>query len=218
MRKIGTTYGEIRRRLNVPVPKSTLSVWFKSITSDPKYKKVIELAMKKNSGKGHIFALEANRVIRKKYLESIDNRIKHLEKIISNKNIAKISLAMLYLGEGAKNRKGSLMFGNSNPDIIKLFLHLLRHCYRIDEKKFRCTLQCRADQNIKKLEKFWSETTNIPLSQFYKARIDPRTIGKKSKKPEYKGVCRIDYFSADTYIELTKIGELIIKWGYSSVG
>ncbi len=213
MRKKGRTYGEIRKKLNMPIPKSTLSNWCEDISSDPRYKKTIEQSMKKNIRKGHAFALKANRLKRKNYLKSIDDRIKYLEKISRNKNVAKISLAMLYLGEGAKRRKGALMFGNSNSDIIKLFLRLLRHCYNVDEKKFRCTLQCRADQNIKKLEKFWSQTTNIPLSQFYKARIDPRTIGKKTKKSEYKGVCRIDYFSADTYIELTKIGDLVIKRG-----
>ena len=116
---------------------------------------------------------------------------------------------MLYLGEGAKNQRGSLMFGNSDPFIISLFLYLLRYCYNIDESKFRCTLQCRADQNSRKLEKFWFQITKIPLSQFYKARIDPRTIGKPSKKLEYKGVCRIDYFSAEIFTELTQIANIV---------
>ncbi|PIR44326.1 hypothetical protein COV23_00575 [Candidatus Wolfebacteria bacterium CG10_big_fil_rev_8_21_14_0_10_31_9] len=105
------------------------------------------------------------------------------------------------------------MFGNSDPNIIYLFLKLLRYCYDIDENKFRCTLQDRADQNIKKLEKFWRLVTKIPKKQFYKARIDPRTIGKISKKPEYKGVCVIDYFSADILNEFKKIVEVIYKNG-----
>ena len=92
-------------------------------------------------------------------------------------------------------------------------MHLLRFCYNIDEKKFRCTLQCRVDQNIPKLEKFWGEITKIPLSQFYKARIDPRTIGKTSKNIDYKGVCRIDYFSADIFLDLMQIPKTIYKMG-----
>jgi hypothetical protein len=132
-----------------------------------------------------------------------------MKELIQQRDIAKIALAMLYLGEGSKCTKGSLMFGNSNPGIIRLFLNLLRSCYNIDEKKFRCTLQCRADQNIKKLEKFWSQTTGVPPNQFYQARIDKRTIGKPSKKPDYKGVCRIDYFSADIFNELLQIVKII---------
>ena len=69
--------------------------------------------------------------------------------------------------------------------------------------------QCRADQDIKKLEKFWSKITKIPPSQFYKARIDKRTIGKKTLKLEYKGVCRIDYFSADIFTELMKLPRIL---------
>ena len=91
------------------------------------------------------------------------------------------------------------------------FLYLLRYCYDIDEKKLRCTVQSRADQNVGELEKFWSKITEIPPSQFYKTRIDSRTIGKKSKKLNYKGVCRIDYFSGDLFIELMQIPKIIYK-------
>ena len=64
---------------------------------------------------------------------------------------------------------------------------------------------------MSKTGKFWSKITNIPLSQFYKARIDSRTIGKKSKNLNYKGVCRIDYFSAEIAIELMQISKIIHK-------
>ena len=103
------------------------------------------------------------------------------------------------------------MFGNSDPNIIRLFLKLLRKCYDIKEDKFRCTLQARADQNIPVLETFWSKTTGIPLSQFYGARIDPRSFNSVSKKKDYKGVCRINYFSGHVYNELRIITDIIYK-------
>ena len=89
-------------------------------------------------------------------MQGVGERVAHLSDEIQKKNTAKIAFAMLYLGEGAKKTRGSLMFGNSDPLVIRLYLNLLRSCYRIDENKFRCTLQCRADQDVKKLEKFWS--------------------------------------------------------------
>lgn len=211
LRKKGKTYKDIRKELDKNIAKSTISYWCKNIILSDKQKNKIERIMKENTARGRLKALEINKINRKKYLESVENRVKHLGKLIENKDIAKIAIAMIYLGEGSKTRRGSLMLGNSDPDIIRLFLHLLRFCYDINESKFRCTLQARADQHIKKLEKFWSITTNIPLAQFYKARIDPRTIGKISKKNDYKGVCRIDYFSADIYTELMKIAEIIHK-------
>lgn len=212
LRKSGKTYNEIRKIIGKPIPKSTLSMWCKDVILDPFYRSRIEASMKKNIHKGRAVALAMNKIKREKYLNDVYKRVEYLDSIFRNEDVAKISLAMLYLGEGAKTRS-SLMLGNSDPKVITLFLRLLRLCYAIDERKFRCTLQCRADHDIKELEKFWSSITGIPTSQFYKAMIDKRTIGKISKKQNYKGVCRIDYFSADIFNELMQIIEVIYNSG-----
>ena len=211
LRKNGKTFMEIKNDLNINISKSTLSCWCKGIVLPSSYYKKVELLNINNREKGRKLAVVANRNKRKEYLEEIEGRVKYLSNKLENKDTAKIALTMLYLGEGAKTKRGYLMFGNSNPSIISLFLKLLRYCYNIDESKFRCTFQGRADQNIKQLEEFWSKITKIPLSQFYKANIDPRTIGKPSKKIDYKGVCRIDYFSGEIFLELMKIIELLEK-------
>lgn len=211
LRKEGKTYGEIQNILNVKIPKSTLSNWCKDISLSFQHKLRIDKCILESAKKGRAIALAVNRARREDYLKSIEKRVSYLGRLMKDKDIAKISLAMLYLGEGSKGYRKSLMLGNSDPETISLFLKLFRYCYTINESKFRCTLQCRADQNIIKLETFWSEITKIPLTQFYRARIDPRTIGKKSKKPYYKGVCRIDYFSADILNEILKIVELLKK-------
>lgn len=209
LRHAGKTYGEIQNAIGKRLPKSTLSYWCKDILLPEDYQKRIEKMTLVNIQRGRAIALVVNKARREKYLRSIEKENKHLVGVLENNaDAAKIALAMLYLGEGSKT-VGSLVFGNSDPAIISLFIKLLRQCYDIDEKKFRGTLQCRADQNIKKLENFWSEITSIPLSQFYKARVDPRTIGKSSKKQDYKGVCRIDYFSARVYTELMCIGRIL---------
>lgn len=210
LRYSGKTYREIQDAIGRRIPKSTLSYWCKDIPLSEDYQKRIEKMALGNIQKGRAIALIANKIKREKYLYSIERENKHLVNILrDNADTAKIALTMLYLGEGKKKTAGSLVFGNSNPSIISLFMKLLRQCYDIDEKKFRCTLQCRADQDTKKLEIFWSKITSVPLSQFYKARIDSRTIGKSSKKQDYKGVCRIDYFSARIYAELRCIGDIL---------
>lgn len=208
LRKEGRTYGEIQSKLNCIIPKSTLSVWFENIILSEAQKTELKKRITDNINKSRKLALATNRKKRERYLKEVTDRIWHLRKFTDDKNIAKIVAAVLYMGEGKKSNC-SVVFGNSDPKIISLFLRLLRQCYDIDENKFRCTLQCRADQDIKMLEKFWSKTTGIPLKKFYKAQIDSRTIGKPSKKSDYKGVCRIDYFSADIFNELMKIAEII---------
>jgi len=211
LRKKGRTYSEIQKILKTEIPKSTLSYWCSNIELPKEYRDRIQELILKNAHKGRAVALVVNRIKREKYLKSVEDRNKYLAKSLRNKDIVKIALAMLYLGEGGKDQRGSLLFGNSDPFIISLFLYSLRYCYSIDESKFRCTLMCRADQNTKKLEKFWSKVTNIPPSQFYRVRQDARTIGKPTKKKDYKGVCKIDYFSADIYTELMMIPKIIYK-------
>lgn len=213
LRKKGKTYSEINKILCLKIPQSTLSNWCNKIELSDKQRKRIENIIKNKITKSREIALAVNREKRIKYLQSVEDRIKYLTPIFKDIRVAKIALAMLYLGEGSKTHRGSLMFGNSDPNIIKLFLGLLRFVYKIDENKLRCTVQCRADQNVNTLERFWSQLTKIPKSRFYKAQIDIRTIGKKSLKVDYKGVCRIDYFSGDLFTEIMKIGELLIENG-----
>jgi hypothetical protein len=210
LRKSGKTYGEIIKVIGQSIPKSTLSDWCRSIYLNSKQRRKIEKKVKDNCAKGMAVAWIVNKERRRKYLNSIVERNKHLSKILNNKDVGKVALSMLYLGEGTKGlTRGSLRIGNSDPFVIDLFLNLMRKCYKIDEKKFRCTVLCRADQNIKQLETYWSNITKIPLPQFYKARIDPRTIGKPTKKLDYKGVCVIDYFSADLFLDLMQIPKTI---------
>ncbi len=208
LRKTGKTYGEIRKEIGIPLLKSTLSNWCEGILLSQMEKEAMRIHQLANARRGMETAWVVNKERRAKYLASIDLRISPLKKRIQDMEVQKIALAMLYLGEGKKKPGGYLALGNSDPKIILLFLSLLRSAYAIEEDKFRCAVQCRADQNSALLEKFWSELTGIPKEKFYKARIDSRTIGKPSKKLDYKGVCVINYFSADIFLELMKIGEL----------
>ena len=155
-------------------------------------------------------ALEALKIKRKNYIDQIELRNAPILRYLKKIEVAKIVLATLYIAEGGKNRS-SLMLGNADPGVIALFLSLLRFCYPIDESKFRCTLQLRADQDAHSLEKFWISITRIPASQFYKARFDPRSIGKRTQKVDYKGVCRIDYLSSELFQEVTSLGRIILK-------
>ncbi len=209
LRKAGKTYGEIRKIIGKEIPKSTLSLWLSKTHLSFVQRSKLNKSAEENMKRGRRIAFATKQLQREKYFEVIRKRIMHLRGVIRNKNVAKIALAMLYLGEGSKTQRGFLIFGNSSPTIIGLFMRLLRYCYNVNESRLRCTVQCRADQNIQQLERHWSHITQIPHKQFYKSRIDPRTIGKPSIKQDYKGVCRIDYFSADTFNEIMTIIDVI---------
>ena len=86
---------------------------------------------------------------------------------------------MLYLGEGAKwkSHRG-LQLGNSNPDIMKLDIKLLKDCFGVSPKQLTAIVYYRADQNFSQLVEFWSGITKIPKGSFYKSKPDKRTKNK----------------------------------------
>lgn len=215
LRSKGLTFFEISKKLG-GIPKSTLSTWLSNLELNNVARLRIVTKGKNQSRKNCKLATEEKRKKRTEYFNSLEFKNSSVSSSIKDVVVSKIALAMLYLGEGGKSG-GKVYFGNSNSEIIQTFLSLLRFIYTVDESKFRVTVQCRADQNTRSLEIFWSKVTRIPFKQFYATRIDPRTIGTISKKKEYKGVCRIDYFSADVFNELSVISKLVLR-ALSSAG
>lgn len=210
LRSLGQTYGEIRKSLNLQVPKSTLSEWCKNTPLPKDYVDRIAKLNIINLHKGRTIAIGINRIKREEYFGQVNKTNEPIALVIDNTQTAKIALAMLCLGEASKSGNGSgFYFGNSNPKIIILFLQLMKRCFDFKLDKVRCTVQCRADQNISALEEFWMAITKIPRAQFYKAQVDPRTIGKITKKLDYKGVLRVDYFDSKVRHELESLANLI---------
>lgn len=208
LRQAGRTFGEISTELGTP--KGTLSGWLRNVALLPSAQRRLatEKAIRNNAAR--TIAMASSKRKRAAYLNGLATKNAYLADSLSNPDVAKITLATLYLCEGTKNRD-HVTFGNSDPRIITLFLRLLRACYPIDETKFRCTVQCRADQDIPKLEEFWSNATGIPATQFYGARVDERSKGQISRNPDYKGVCRIDYFSANVFNDVTAVANVLTK-------
>lgn len=211
LRRQGKTYSEIM--LLIPkVSKSTLSYWLGELDLSENQRKRLFRNVAHKLIRARAQAVLARRIKRQEYFLNIEDKNRHFVKMMEKNLMAsKLVLSALHLGEGSKNRRGSIQLGNSDPGIIKLFLRLFRNCYQVDESKFRCTVMCRADQNTKYLEKFWAKVTGIKKDQFYKTRVDPRTLGKPSRKLDYKGVCVINYFSASVYYDLLTLGKMMSR-------
>lgn len=211
LRSQGSTYGEIQNTLKRKIPKSTLYEWCKSTPLPITYPSKVLLINKTNLEKAHVVALAVNRAKREQFLNKIKDINSPVAKSILDLSTAKIALAMLCLGEASKYSKKTRSFslGSSDPRIITLFIELLKRCFKFDIEKVRCTVQCRADQDIEALEEFWRNVTQVPRRLFYNARIDPRTIGKPTLKVNYKGVLRVDYFDTKVQLELESLSDLV---------
>lgn len=211
LRAQGKTFSEIRSILQTKIPKGSLSFIVKNVKLPRYYYKKVKKLNYQHLFKARVKALEINRKKRKEFLKHLDTINGSISKKIHNSSSAKIALSMLCLAEASKSKTQSECFtlGNSDPRIIKMFLILLQKCFDFQLTKVRCTVQCRADQDIQSLEKYWQDITGVPKKLFYKSRIDPRTVGKPTKKKGYMGVLRIDYLDKKVQLELESLAQLV---------
>jgi len=211
LREKGKTYSEIQNILKTKIAKSTLAYWCKNVKLPIGYEKRVRAIIQNHIKKARIKALTANREKRDRLLKSLEEKSYFLLKKM-NKDVLKMLLTILYACEGSKWRSHrGLMLGNADPQIIKFYIKLLKTCYpeKINDNALRCRISYRADQNIQKLQKYWSELTQIPLNHFFKTKSDPRTIGKKTRKKDYKGVCVVSCGGTKIQLELETIAKII---------
>jgi len=209
-RSQGKTSQEINDDLNLAVPKSTMSYWFRDIVLSPESKLVLSRKINDKLNFARSMAVKTKKHKRNEYLKLLDSKNLPISGKVDDIDSAKIALAMLCLGEASKSTsKSGFYLGSSDRKIIILFIKLLRHCFSIDSSKFRFTVQCRADQDANKLEKYWREVVGVANGQFYKTRFDPRSIGKPTLNKEYMGVLRVDYIDKKLQFELESLAKML---------
>jgi hypothetical protein len=94
-----------------------------------------------------------------------------------------IAGAALYAGEGAKGT-GAVVFANSDPRMVALFLAWLSHFFAIDEAKLRMRLYLHVGLDLEAAKTFWSDITGIPVQQFHKPyRAVPDSSMRSTKHP-----------------------------------
>ena len=96
----------------------------------------------------------------------------------------KVAGIMLYWGEGTK-QGNSVVFSNSNSDMVVLFLKFLREICGVSEERVRALLHFYEDQDEMKLKKYWSEKMKVPISQFSKSFLHKNKNGSYNEKSVY---------------------------------
>ena len=200
----GVPYAEICARLSVP--KSTLSVWHtrrgrprdteRQLRHLRRARKAAARAIKKRKEERIRFAAHAaSRVVRAVGLKS--------------EAVGKALLAMLYWTEGGK-QEGNMKFTNTDPELVRLFVALLRNTFDIDESRFRVALQIHEYHDVRRVTAFWSRALKIPKSQFWKPYLKKRGNGKKYRK-NFAGICNVHYASSAIQRELMALGHEIAR-------
>ena len=123
---------------------------------------------------------------------------------------AKIFASLLYWCEGLKHPSSSCIgFVNSDYQLVKTFLGLLRKGFDINEQRIRIHLQIHTTHDYQQLVQFWGNLLKVPASQFYKPTITTPTL--RMKRRNYLGTCTVKYNDVKLQLEVTGIFESFAK-------
>lgn len=176
-KKKGYSYNEILTE--IPVPKSTLSGWLRTVQLSKEQERRIKLTqLEKMQKKWGAQGLgEWNRL--KQQREIMDIRAKAREEVTSlSKNEFHIAGIMLYWAEGSKS-KNEVRLSNSDPSLIRFMMRWFRECCKVPENQFRASIHYHAGQDELAIRKYWARITDIPLNHFYKSFCKPPGTGHR---------------------------------------
>lgn len=195
LRHEGMTYSEIIEALGGDIPKNTLSDWVRDVELTPDQQARIRQIERDARARGRPLAAEWHREQKRQRLHNAAAWAAPIaERVVQDADALMFMAAGLWLGEGDK-RDDVLGFANSDPAIIGGWTALLRTCFPIEESKFACQLCLSMGMPEQPLKEFWSVVTGVPLAQFQKSSFDTRP--KTKQRVDYKGVCKVLYFSAE---------------------
>lgn len=192
LRKKGLSYSEILKE--VPVAKSTLSRWLRSVGLS-KYQKQ-RLTKKKILGQQKAWKANIRKRIEK--TERIKNLAKKEIDALSHKELWLVGI-MLYWAEGCKEKSyrtgEQVALMNTDPNILKIFKIWLLDCCKVDPRDlvYDMYIHKSAKNNLEKVERYWRKQLNIPSSvsfRIYFKKHNPKTV-RKNINENYYGTARI---------------------------
>lgn len=187
LRKKGFSYNEILKE--VPVAKSSLSLWLKDLPLTRQEKEALKKRKKAVVDRGRIRAAAVNhqnRLDRERvYLEEAREVFEKYKK----DPLFHIGIT-LYWAEGAK-RNNQFLFINSDPDMIHTIVEWLERYLGYSRYGMRFRLYIHKPYAHENLELFWMQFLETTKDQQVKTIYKPTGLGVK-KRPDYKGCLRIE--------------------------
>jgi len=110
----------------------------------------------------------------------------------------------LFWGEGNKANKNSVRLGNTDPDLIRVFLVFLDSVYKINHSRLRFGLQIFSDCSPDTARAYWCRKLSIKPSQFQKV-----VITQSRKKGTYR--TKNQHGVLTIYFSNTKLRDTIVS-------
>lgn len=191
LRRLGWSINDIAKK--VEISESTASLWCREIALTKEQKTRLE----KRTGKKlqNFF-----RIVERQKKQRDRNKRLLMEKAAMeigklSKREKFIAGIALYWAEGFKHvSEKRLGFCNSDPLMIKFQMDFWKECLDVgtEEITARLSLNERFREETSRLEKFWSNYLNLPLSQFTKPFYQKsKTVKDYGNSDGYRGVLRI---------------------------
>lgn len=183
----GMSLNEIVDRL--AMPKSTIRYWCRDIALSRKQQR----SLYQKQRLGGIMAAEKIRQNRILLTKQILEKAKQEIGKISYRDLW-IAGTALYWAEGYRKGDGEFGFTNSDPRMAQLIIRWLRETCHVPKSNIHLRICINAvhKNRINNIQKFWSQTLNIPKDQFSKPTLI-KVGNKKSyqNSTEYFGTIRI---------------------------
>jgi transposase-like protein len=114
--------------------------------------------------------------------------------------------AMLYWAEGDKSHKNAARISNSDPEILRLFVHFLRVYFDVPDRQLRVTCHLFADhvERQTEIEQFWLDVVQLPRSCLCKSHVN--VYSKYSQK---KRTNKLPYGTSRITVHSTEIIQCI---------
>lgn len=106
----------------------------------------------------------------------IKTNLNHKEKILYGLGLG------VYWGEGTKANREAVRVGNSDPNLIKIFIEFLTRICRVKKEKIKFGIQIFKDINQEKAVRYWEKTLGFSRKHFFPKVIVSPGQGKGTYK------------------------------------
>lgn len=206
LRKKGYSYREILKE--VPVSKSSISLWLKDSPLTDVEKKILSSRRNADISRWRLRAAASRRV----KWEKVNQELYQVSKEEFDRYVGspffQLGLA-LYWAEGAK-RNTSFAFTNSDVEMVRIMIRWMETFLGVSKEDMHPRLYLHKPYAHENCEEYWAKFTGLPLSSFRKTIYKPTSLLVK-KRPNYKGCIRIGLGKVSHLRKLIFWQQLIIE-------
>ncbi len=184
LRKEGKSYSEIKEA--VKVSKSSLSHWLRNFPlSNDQLRRI-------KGKKAHAIEIfrETMKFKREKRLMDYYKEQAKIWLPLTKRELYFAGL-FLYWGEGNKASRNTISISNTDPNMLKFSLLWMVESLKIPKSSIKVSLQLYRDMNINDSITYWSNTLNIPRTQFNKPYVKASSRTNIDQKGFGYGTCNL---------------------------